>query len=204
MTFSSGQIAQAALISQVGGSVTSGIGSYNSATVQQANLRGQSAVLAANADTSNVNAKLADLNAQADETGAQSALSQGNQQVAALTLRAGQLKSAQRANLAANGVDLGVGSAAEIQASSEIMKDIDVSTIRANAARTAWGYRVQGLNAKMQGLNATMQAGNQRLASLVGNTAAGAISPLGSAGASFLGSAGSVAQSWYQYSKTDK
>lgn len=181
-------LARAALISQIGGSVTSGIGSYYSAGTQQANLRGQAAV-------SDANARIYDVNARMAEVSAQSAMSQGNQQIAGLTLKAGQLKGTQRANLAANGVDLGVGSAAEIQASTDIMKDIDVNTLKANAVRTAWGYRTQAINADTR-------ASNSRIDALSRSATASGISPFGSASTSLLGSAGKVAASWYQYAKT--
>ena len=120
------------LFLQIGGAASSAIGSYYSAATQKINLKTQ--------------ANLADINARIAELGAQSALLQGQQQVGALTLNAGRLKSRQRAALAANGVDLGVGSAAEIQASTDIMKTIDANTLEANAVRTAWGMRTQATN----------------------------------------------------------
>ena len=133
-------------------------------------------------------ARLADINARIAELGAQSALMQGHQQVGALTLNAGRLKSQQRATLAANGVDLGFGNAAEIQASTDLMKEIDASTLTANAVRTAWGYRIQATNYQNDAL--TKRA------------TASAISPNKSAISSLLGDAGNVAESWYSLSKS--
>jgi hypothetical protein len=173
MGFSSSQLASASLIGQTGGGVTSAIGSYFSAATQKATLKGQAAI--------------ADTNARIAELGAQSILNQGQQQVGALTLKAGQLKSSQRAALAANGIDLGTGSAVEIQASTDIMKEIDSNTLTANAVRSAWGYRTQAVNFENEAL--TKRA------------TAGAISPFGSAAGSLLGSAGSVAGSWYSLHK---
>lgn len=173
MGFNASQLATASLIGQIGGGVTSAIGGYFSAATQKATLKGQAAV--------------ADTNARIAELGAQSALLQGQQQVGALTLRAGQLKSSQRAALAANGIDLGVGSAVELQASTDIMAQIDKNTIEANAVRSAWGYRTQAVNFQNEAL--TKRA------------TAGAISPFGAAAGSLLGSAGSVAGSWYSLNK---
>lgn len=161
------------LFLQIGGAASSAIGSYYSAATQKINLKTQ--------------ANLADINARIAELGAQSALLQGQQQVGALTLNAGRLKSRQRAALAANGVDLGEGNAVEIQASTDIMKTIDADTLEANAVRTAWGMRTQATNYQNEALAA--------------RATAGAISPGMSAVSSLLGSAGSVASSWYQYSK---
>lgn len=173
MGFSSSQMASAALIGQIGGAAMSTVGSYYGAASQRTALRGQAAI--------------ADTNARIAELGAQSALQQGEQQVASLTLKAGQLKSGQRVALAANGVDLGAGNAAEIQASADIMKEIDSNTIQANAVRSAWGYRTQAVNYQNEAL------GKRATAS--------AISPVASAATSLLGSAGSVAGSWYALGK---
>lgn len=173
MGFNSSQLATASLIGQIGGGVTSAIGGYFSAAAQKATLKGQAAV--------------ADTNARIAELGAQQELFRGQQQVGALTLQAGQLKSRQRTAMAANGIDLGVGTAAEIQASTDIMKEIDKNTIEANATRSAFGYRTQAVNFENEAL--TKRA------------TAGAISPFGSATSSLLGSAGSVAASWYMMNK---
>ena len=174
MGFSSNQLATASLIGQIGGGVTSAVGSYYSAATNKINLQGQ--------------AGIADTNARIAELGAQSALNQGQQQVGALTLKAGQLKSSQRVAMAANGIDLGVGNAAEIQASTDIMKEIDSNTLTSNAVRSAWGYRTQAVNYQNE---AIMKRG-----------AADGISPGGSAFSSLLGSAGSVAGSWYSLNKS--
>ena len=174
MGFSSTQLATASLITQIGGAATSAIGARSSASAQRTALKSQAAV--------------ADINARIAELGAQSALQQGQRQVGALTHRAGQLKSSQRAAMAANGIDLSTGSAAEIQASTDIMKDIDVDTLTLNAMRTAWGYRTQAMNYQ-----------NEAMAKR--STARG-INPGQAAFTSLLGSAGSVASSWYALSKS--
>lgn len=171
MSFSASSLAQIGLASKIGGLAFSTIGAYSSAQTAQGNLRMQ--------------ATAADANARIAELGAQSAMAQGQQQAAALTLKAGNLKSAQRARLAANGVDLGVGNAAEVLASTEIMKEIDRNQLEANATRTAFGYRAQ--------------AANYQGDAIMKRAAAGSISPLMAAGATLLGGAGSVAEGWYRY-----
>lgn len=155
------------------GAVSGAVGSYWSAKNNQITLEGQAA--------------LADTNARIAELGAQQELFRGQQEVARLTMAAGQLKGRQRVALAANGVDLGVGSAAELQASSDLMKEIDKNTAHANAVRSAWGYRTQGINYQAE---ATAKRG-----------AAGGISPGLTAFGSLLGSAGQVAGSWYSMNK---
>lgn len=169
MGFSPSMLATTSLIGQIGGAASSAIGSYYSASTQKINLQSQ--------------ANMAEANARIAEMGAQSALHQGHKQYGAHTLKAGQLKSAQRASMAANGIDLGEGSAAEVLASTETMKDIDANQILANAVRNAWGYRMQGVNYQ-----------NEALAARAG---AKGIKPGMSAFNSLLGSATSVANSWY-------
>jgi hypothetical protein len=154
---------------QVFGAVQQAGAARNSAALQKATLQSQ--------------ARLSEINAGMSELGAQSALQQGNAETARLTIGAGQLKGRQRAAMAANGVDLGVGSAAEVQASSEILKNIDVDTIRANAQRSAWGQRVEALNYRTDA--AMKRAG------------ASGISPGMAYASSLLGSATQVAGSWY-------
>ena len=174
MGIPSAQLAQVSLVGQLGGMATSAIGSYYSAATQKAALAGQAAI--------------ADTNARIAELGAQSTLAQGQQQVANLTLKAGQLKGTQRATMAANGIDLGEGNAAEIQASTDIMKETDKNTLEANAVRSAWGYRTQAVNFQNE--------------ALMKRAGADSINPFASAAGSLLGSAGSVASSWYSLNKS--
>lgn len=175
MQFSSSDLAQASFITQIAGGAISGIGSYFSAASKKSSLRFQ--------------ADMADINSRIDELGAQGELLKGERATAELTRKAGALKGNQRASMAANGIDLGVGSAAEVTASTDLMKEIDKNTIAANAVRSAWGYR--------------MAATSETAKGLIDNASSDSISPLGSAGASLLSSAGTVAQSWYNYKTRD-
>ena len=174
MGFNPAQLATASMIGQIGGAATSAVGSYFSAATQKENLRGQAA--------------MAEINARISEMGAQSALMQGQHETARLTLNAGQLKGRQRAALAASGVAMGEGSAREIQASADILKDIDKNTIMANAVSQAWGQRMQAVNYQNEALFARANAKG--------------IKPFASAATSLLGSATQVASSWYQFKNT--
>lgn len=159
---------------QAAGAAMSTVGSYYSAKSQQANL--------------NLQASLADTNAKIAELGAQSALAQGAKEEQKSRLQTAQLKSSQRTAMAANGIDLGEGSAAQVLTSTDLMGEIDANTIKANAARSAWGYRTQAVDYQNQ---ATMS-----------RAAASTISPVGSMASSLLGSAGSLSQSWYQFNQS--
>lgn len=173
MATTSPSLGYGGLFLNIGGALSGAIGSFYSAKVAKINLEGQ--------------AFLADTNARIAELGAQSVLNQGQQEIGRLTMQAGKVKSAQRVALAANGVDLGEGNAAELQASTDIMKETDRNTIEANAVRSAWGYRMQAVNSQND--------------AIIKRSAADSISAFGAAGSSLLGSAGSVASSWYQPNK---
>ena len=155
------------------GLATGTVGSFYSAKLQRRNLETQ--------------ANLAEINARIAEGTAQSALLAGKSEVASLTLRAGKLKAAQRVSFARRGVDLGTGSAAEVAASTEIMKEIDKNTLDANAVRAAWGYRTQATNFENE--------------AIMKRAAARSISPVTAAATTLLEGAGAVAGKWYQMNK---
>lgn len=155
------------------GAASSTIGSYFGAKNQKSLLNGQ--------------AELADINARIAELSAVGELSRGRAQTNAIGLQHGQLKSRQRTALAANGVDMGEGSAAEVQTSGDMMSEIDRNTAEANAVRSAWGYRAQATNLKND--------------ALVKRATAGGISPGMQAFSTLLSEGGKVAGSWYGMNK---
>lgn len=155
------------------GGATSAIGSYYGAKGQQSSLRYQ--------------ADIADINAGLAESSAQSALLTGQRQEQSIRLRGAQVKSAQRASMAANGIDLGSQTAVNVLSSTDVMSQIDANTAQANAVRAAWGYRTQGVG--YQNEAAMKRAGAE------------GISPEMQAATSLIGSAGKVASSWYVMDK---
>lgn len=132
-------------------------------------------------------ASIAETNARLSETAAQQELRRGEFEIGQVTRKAGQVKGSQRASMAANGIDLGVGSAAELQASTDLMKEVDRNQIEANAISSAWGYRTQATNYQ-----------NEARMSRAG---ASSINAGSAAYGSLLGSAGSVSSQWYQLRK---
>jgi hypothetical protein len=76
------------------------------------------------------------------------------------------LKGTQTARLAANGIDISEGSPLQILSDTDWMGEQDALTIRDNANREAWGYRVQGQNQSSDSnmLKATADAQNPLLA----------------------------------------
>jgi hypothetical protein len=91
----------------------------------------------------------------------------------------------QRAALAASGVQLDQGSPADILADTAQFGELDALTIRNNAEREAYGYRVQGMNF---GAEAGLQQG--RASSAMTGAYLGA-------GSTLLSGATSVADRWY-------
>lgn len=173
-SFSTASLGSAGNMMSVGGAASSAIGSYYNAKAQQNALEYQ-------AFTAETNARLA-------ERTAQSTLLQGEHQANQLQLRTAQLEGSQRASLAANGVDLGEGSAVRVLSDTEAMGKLDSETAYANAVKAAWGYRMTGTNYSNQARMAEASADS--------------ISPAGAAFTSLLGSAGSVAKNWYSQNKT--
>lgn len=58
-------------------------------------------------------------------------------------LRGAQMVAAQRLGFANSGVDINSGTPAQLQANTMDAAARDVMTLRANAAREAWGFKVQ-------------------------------------------------------------
>jgi len=177
-------MSQAGSIFSIGGAVTGAIGSYYAAQSQKAQLDSQASSMRFQSDISELNA------AQAEFT-AQQIMRAGNLKQGQISLRAGKIKSSQRASMAARGIDLGVGSAVETIATTDLMKEIDMLTVNADTVRSAESARQQRQNyltaSAMQDVSASNLGGS-------GST----ISPFMAAGTSILGSAGSVANAWYQ------
>lgn len=165
--------ATAALGAQGFGAASSAVSSYYSAQSQKASL--------------GLQATIADINAQTAESATQQALYSGQRQEQASRLRTANLKGQQTASLAANGIDLGQGSALRVLTDTDTLGQIDANTIQANAVRSAWGYRTQATNYQNQALQA--------------RSAAGAISPGMALATSLLGGATQVAGSWYSFNK---
>jgi len=155
------------------GAVGSAFGAYYSAQNAKNNLRFQ--------------AQMSEINARMAELGAKGELLRGEREVQSSKLKTAQVKGAQRASMAANGIDLGEGTAAQVLTTTDVMGEIDANTIASNAIRSAWGYRTQ--------------AQNYRGEAAVGRATASGINPLAAAGSSLIGDAGQVASSWYMMNK---
>lgn len=117
------------------------------------------------------------------EQAAEDAQRRGEETAMAVRRKGGQTLGAQRAAQAASGLDLDVGTAAELQTQTGFFSDTDQRTARMNAAREAWSARVQGANFRFQGDAASSNANLSATGTLIGG-------------------ASQVAGRWYQYGGT--
>lgn len=157
-----------------GGTAMSAVGAYNQANAQKSAYTYQSEV-----DQNNVTIA----NEQASQ-----ALNVGETQEQNQQLKTAQTFGAQRAAMAANGIDLSAsGSAQDVLASTKFMGQRDALTIHDNALRQAWGYQVQAVNSQ-NSANFMKQAASN-------------ISPSSSAFTSLVSGGGQVASKWYDMNK---
>lgn len=152
------------------GAIQSGYGAFASARSVKSNLEFQS--------------DMAAINARRAEKTAQSIMRAGEEAQGQISLKAGKVKSAQKVSQGARGVQVGVGSAAEEIATTDMMKETDMMTINANTVRQAWEARMGGTNYANE--------------SLLKGTSADSINPYMSTAESLLTSATTVASSWYR------
>lgn len=97
-------------------------------------------------------------NAKMNEYAAQDASRRGEEEAAAIQRKASSLKSSQRVSLASRGLDIGYGTAQDLQDETDFFGQMDAATARSNAAQQAWNYRAQGKFARAQGSAAAYQA----------------------------------------------
>lgn len=95
-------------------------------------------------------------------------------------VRTGQAVGTQRSAQAANGIDVNSGSAAQLQDDTAMIGELDALTIMNNAAREAYGYRVQAGQDLANAGQARTNASSKATGSILGG--------LGSAFGSFAGS----------------
>ena len=87
-------------------------------------------------------ADIANLQSASFHTAADDAKRAGLQQAAAIGYQAGQAKSSTRVRQAASGVRVGgSGSSAEVLASIDVAKEMQVNQVIANSVAASWGYR---------------------------------------------------------------
>lgn len=99
-----------------------------------------------------------DLNADAASAQSQDATRRGDKAAAESVRRANQALGSQRAAMGASGVSVDSGSARDVQAETAQASAMDTMTLKTNAWREAWGYKVQASQYNFQGRMAKLAA----------------------------------------------
>ena len=113
-------------------------------------------------------ADLTDYNAAVATLQATDAVERGKIEADKFRSRTRVLIGEQRVGFAAGNIDVGYGSAVDVQADAAFLGELDALTLRTNAAREAWGYRVQREDLETQAQiqreegAAMLEAGKQR------------------------------------------
>jgi hypothetical protein len=102
---------------------------------------------------------LSEINSRLADQQFQQVIKKGEEEATAYSKKVKGLAGSQKAALAAQGIDVGSGSAAEIQKETMIMGAEDAMKIRNNAYQEAFGYKVQAINTRSQGNFDSMTAG---------------------------------------------
>jgi hypothetical protein len=131
----------------VGTAIIQGVQGYRQARAN----RQESQYLEAQYQT---NARLANMQAE-------DAIARGEKNSANIKTQTKKLIGAQRARLAAQGLDLSEDDALAIQQESAAMGAEDAQTIKNNAWQEAWGYRVQAQDYTNKGVFARIQGKNK-------------------------------------------
>jgi len=142
--------ASAAIGLMVAGGVTSASGQYASGK--------------ANQELANYNARIADVQAE-------DALARGRESESIQRKRTKALIGTQRARFGAQNIEINDGSALDVQADTAYLGELDALTIRNNAAREAWGYKVQAEDYRARGRIARMEGTYGAAGTLLGGFA---------------------------------
>jgi hypothetical protein len=132
----------------------------------------------------NYQAGVARINYQIDQQNKEYAFNQGEAEATRYGLKSAQQLGQIRAAQGASGLDVNSGSNADVQASQRKVAQMDMTTIRSNAAKTAYDFDVKS----------TMDLNQATMDVMAGQNAktAGDIKAM----SSLVGSAGSVSDKW--------
>ena len=135
-------------------------------------------------------AMVAEQNASINDYQAKVAARIGSQQEQVSKLNTASMFSSQRTSMAANGIDLGQGTATDVLTSTVMKGNTDVANIQDNTARNVWSLETQ----------ASMDRQSAKFQRETGSS----INPGVSAATSLLGNAGAFSKSVYGYGKENK
>jgi len=131
-------------IFSIGGTIGNMIGANAAANTQRYQLESQGLNYEHQQDMAKLNATMLEMQAQ------QIARAY-DRQIMTKTMQAGLSTGKMRASFAARGIQMGVGSTANVFASDAIMKEIDKLTMNANKVRAVNQMRTRGVQADIRG-----------------------------------------------------
>lgn len=180
--------------------------------VRQYEANTQAYQLKSEAGNLQMQSSISQVNARMAEADAQQILLAGQREEAQTTAKYGKAISSTRASMAARGIALGEGSAADVVTAMDLAKQQDALTINANSTRAAASMRMQGLNYQLQGKmqdisaqNMLTSAENVFIPMDTFTPSFASYTPSINAGTaafnSLLGSASNIANAWYTSSK---
>ena len=177
-----GGLSTAGLILQVAGAANKAIADFYAAKSLrfQTNYRAQE--LEGQVTLSQFNAKMA-------EDVANDIAVAGRRDAGLVSMARGQERAEQRASVGGSGVEGAVGSTAEVEASQDIVSEMDELTINRNTVRAVAAARMQRVNIQNEGRMLGLSARNLR-------RSASTINPLAAVVNSLLGSGAQVAEQW--------
>jgi hypothetical protein len=97
-------------------------------------------------------AELQDYNADVADIQAQDALERGEVEADKYGAAVRRMVGAQRANYATQGVDVSSGTPMDVQADTAQWGEINALQIKSNAAREAWGYKVEAYDSRKRAM----------------------------------------------------
>lgn len=175
---------------------------------QQEQLAGQADQLAAQRDASLYQQAIAGRNKELADLYAAGEVEKGKVDVEDYDLAAAQRRGAIVAGQGASGIDIGSASSAGVRQSDRMLAELDRQTLRANADKSAYGYKVAGRNFTDEAVLAGMTAASaDRGIARIGtgiSTLEGAKKTAGQTGnlgviGSILGTGTSVADKWLKF-----
>jgi len=95
-------------------------------------------------------AELLDFNAHVADQQAQDAIERGKQEESRFRQGVRAMVGEQRAGQAAGNINVNTGSAMDVQQDAAFLGELDALTISTNAAREAWGFKVQAYDTRQR------------------------------------------------------
>jgi hypothetical protein len=103
-------------------------------------------------------ASIAERNAAVSNAAATDAINRGLNEEEQVRRKGYRIAGSQRSGMAASGIDIGSGSAVNLQADTAAMTELDALTTRSNSIREAWGLTQQAAIQKFEGQSALSAA----------------------------------------------